>query len=347
MRMRNARLMSTALGLTLAGCLGYAAFGAVGCTVTTSDGPLTDGGGFDTNPGDGGVDTNPSDGGVDTGTDTGAGFAVIIPASALIGGCSGSPLVCDDIRDFGGGSTKTDIVTGGRVWNAFAVGGGKTSTEIGKDSTDKLIDGRVTGLPAGTPVTFTVTANLRGLNGDGPDPGTQTVPWATATCTATPSATADVTATCTRKKADGSTESCTKGCLQLITGLQGIVFTSDVLPPDYCAGKGKTEFSLTRARQPFSGTATVSRTVSDCQGVIWIPADKVTETGAKSGISDWGLSMEPKGTAAPCSKSSACHIDRNTAPGGCAAAGAVDCLDVFVVGSECQLTNASTGGTCF
>ena len=220
MQMRTARLMSTALGLGLATCLGYAAFGAAGCTVVTSDAPLDDAR-TDTNPAtDSGVDTNPVvDSGVDTApTDTGTGPAVIIPASALIGGCSGSPLVCDDIRDFRGGSTKTDIVSGGRVWNAFAVGGGKTSTEIGKDATDKLVDGKVFGLPAGTPVTFTVTANLRGLNGDGPDPGTQTIPWATATCTATPSATADVTATCTRKKADGTSEACTKGCLQLIAG---------------------------------------------------------------------------------------------------------------------------------
>ena len=335
MRMRTARWMSTALGLGLATCLGYAAFGAVGCTVVTSDAPLDETGVTDTSPTDTGVPT-------DTNADVGAGFAVVIPATVLIGG------IDDDIRDFGGGSTKTDIVTGGRVWNAFAVGGGKTSTEIGKDATDKLVDGRVYGLPAGTPVTFTVTANLRGLDGDGPDPGTQTVPWATATCTATPSATADVVATCTRKNAAGTgDEACTKGCLQLIPGLKGVLFSADVLPDGYCDGRGRTEFSLTRARQPFSGTATVSRTVQDCRGVIWIPASSVTETAAGSGISDWGLSLEPVGSAAACSLSTACHIDRNTKPGGCAASGAVDCLDVFVVGNECQLTNASTGGTCF
>ncbi|MEO7093567.1 MAG: hypothetical protein ABI175_09970 [Polyangiales bacterium] len=333
--------MSTALGITLVASLGYAAFGAVGCTVVTSDAPLTDAAGTDTltPPTDSGVDTAI---GTDTSTpDTSVGFAVVIPAAVLIGG------VADDVRDFGGGSTKTDIITGGRVWNAFATAGGKTSTEIGKDSTDKLIDGKIFGLPAGTAITITVTANLRGLNGDGPDPGTQTVPWATATCTATPSATADVIATCTRKKADGTSESCVKGCLQLIPGLKGIVFTADVLPDGYCDGKGKTAFELTRARQPFGpGAVTTSRTVSDCKGVIWVPADKVTETAAKSGISDWGLSLETTAPV-PCSGSSACRIDRNTKPGGCAVAGEVDCLDVFVVGNECQLTNASTGGTCF
>jgi hypothetical protein len=328
MRMRTARFMSTALGLAVAASLGYAAFGAVGCTVVTSDAPLSDAG-TDT-----AVTTDtlvPGDTLVpETTTDTGPGFAVIIPAKMLIGGIS------DDIRDFGGGSTKTDIVTGGRVWNAFAVAGGKTSNEIGKDASDKLVDGKIFGLPAGAPISITVTANLRGLNGDGPDPGTQPVPWATATCTATPSATADVTATCTRKKADGTSEACTTGCLQLIPTLKGIVFSADVLPDTYCDGKGKTEFSLTRARTPFSGSAVVSRTVSDCKGVIWIPLEKVTtETAGKS---DWGLSLEPKGTAAPCSRSTACTIDRNTASG---------LLDVYVVGSECQLTNASTGGTCF
>ena len=317
MRTAPVRFMSTAIGLAVMASLGYAAFGAVGCTVTVEDSP--DGG---TLTDTGGIDTNPT-------TDTGSGFAVIIPAVVLIGG------IDDDVRDFGGGSTKTDIVDGGRVYNAYAVGGGTTSTEIGKDSTDKLVDGKVYGLPAGVPVTFTVTANLRGLDGDGPGPGTQLVPWATATCTATPSASSDVTATCTRKTASGGDEACTRGCLQLIPTLQGIVFSSDVLPPSYCDGRGATEFSLLRARQPFSGGATVSRTVQDCRGVIFVPLTSVTETAGKS---EWGLSLEPTGTASACSLMNPCQVDRNTTGG---------LVDLFVVGSECQLTNASTGGTCF
>jgi hypothetical protein len=57
--------------------------------------------------------------------------------------------------------------------------------------------------------------------------------------------------------------------------------------------------------------------------------------------------MEPTGSAVPCSLKAGCKVDRNIKPGGCAVAGEVDCYDVFVVGNECQLTNASTEGTCF
>jgi hypothetical protein len=305
------RRLTTALALGLATLAGYAVFGVMACTVTTSDEPL-DSGTADT--GTGTTDTKPI--GDTTPTDTGGGTAVIIPAKDLIGGIS------DDIRDFGGGSTKLDIVTGGRIAYAIGAVGTIESTRIEKDSADNLVNGRLVGLPAGTPVTITVTGYLRGLNGDGTAAPTMRVPWATTTCTATPSATADVTATCATK-------------LTLI-GTKGILFSSDVLPDGWCEGAGATSFALLRARLPHTGTATVSKTTDDCKGVIWVPITSVTETDFKS---DWGISMEPKGTAAPCSLRTACPVNRKKADG--------TVLDIFVVGEECRLSNASTGGTCF
>ena len=296
---------------------------AVGCTITSSDAPLDDAG--DTGvTGDDGTDTLVTNTGT-PGTDTAPGFAVIIPAAALVGG------VDDDIRDYGGGSTRSDIVDGGRIWEAYATApfGSTTleSTRIGKDpSGPGRVDGRLTGLPAGTAVTITVTGYLRGLNGNNADVPNARVPWARTTCTATPSATADVTATCATK-------------LALIPDLKGIIFSSDVLPDGYCAGRGVAEFDILRARTPISGTATVSKTTNDCRGVIFIPLAEFASVET-AGISEWSLSLEPKGTAAACTLTPAnkCVVNRNGTSG---------LLDVYVVGTSCQMSNAKTGGTCF
>lgn len=144
-----------------------------------------------------------------------------------------------------------------------------------------------------------------------------------------PSATADVFATCATK-------------LALISGLSGIVFTSDVLPPGYCTGRGASAtdgFDRLRARIPATGTAVVSKTTDDCQGVVWIPE---TEFAAQetAGVSTWRLGMEPKGMAAACSHTDAnlCRIDRKTGEGK---------IDLFIVGEGCRLNNTTTGGTCF
>lgn len=351
-----ARLTGTALGLTLAAAVAYGAFGAAGCTVTTvdnADGGTTDTGVVVTDTGAPGDTMPPGDTNVtpvDSG-DTGTAPAVIIPAAALIGGAG------DDVKDFGKGSTYVDIVgyddvtdSGGKIWSALGASGGVTSSEIGRDATSgALVDGKMFGLPAGVEATITVTGYLRGFVGDGPDAGSERVAWATTTCKATPSATGNVTATCTKKDAGGGSVACTKGCLQLLPTLKGVLFTADILPDGYCAGKGATDFSLVRARQPFSGTATVSRNESDCRGVIWVPLDKVTEDPTTL-QSDWSLSLEPKGAGTACSLSTPCTIKRKLTGG--------TVLDVYVVGThgksdgttstpECQLTNASTGGTCF
>lgn len=312
------KMGSTILGLGLAACAAYASFGAAGCTVTTSDGSL-DGG---ETGGDTGVvtdtgtsDTGDAGGDTNLPPDTGAGFAVVIPAASLIGSS-----VSDDVKDFGGGSTKSDIVTGGRIAYAVATSGSATSAPFGKSATDssKLVDGRLTGLTVGTSATITVTGYLRGLNGNLAEAPSTPIAWATTTCTATPSATADVTASCTK--------------LKLLSTLKGILFSADVLPDGYCIGKGATDFSLTRARQPFSGPATVSKTTNDCLGVIWVPLSDVTETAG--GKSEWSLSLETKGSGTACTLAAPCKVTRGT-------------LDVFVVGNECQLSNTSTGGTCF
>ena len=354
MRIHFARTTSTALGLSLAAMAAYVALSTGGCTVTTSDAPVDDGG--DTGIGNNDTGQPPSDTGTpETPTDTGSGFAVIVPASALVGGlCDGT--ACD-IRDFGGGSTKTDIIPtdpgeGMLIWDAYATvtsaGTTFTSNEIKGTSSTSYVDGRITGLQSGTNVTITVTGYLRGLMGDGPDKGNIQIPWATATCTATPSSTADVTASCTRVPASGGTPvACTNGCLTLIPTLKGILFTSDVIDPAYCAGKGATDFDLFRARLPFTGTATVSRNEQDCQGVIWVPADG-TWSEESPGVSNWGLSVESKTASTACSLNNPCKVDRNKTPGACATAGSPDCLDIYVVGSECVMNSTTTtGGPCF
>jgi hypothetical protein len=301
---------------------------AVGCTITSSDAPLDDAG--DTGVvADDGTDTQVTDTQVtDTGTpetDAAPAFAVIIPANALVGG------VDDDVRDYGGGSTRSDIVDGGRIWEAYgAYTSGSTtieSTRIGNaPSGGGRVDGRLTGLPTGSPVTITVTGYLRGLNGNNADAPNTRVPWARTTCTATPSATSDVTATCATK-------------LAIIPDLKGIFFSSDVLPDGYCAGKGVAEFDILRARTPISGTATVSKTTNDCQGVIFVPESEFASAEV-GGVSEWSLSLEPKGTAPACTLTPAnkCVIDRKTGTGK---------IDIYVVGAACQMSNAKTGGTCF
>lgn len=349
MRMSSARFTSSALGLGLAAIASYVAFSAGGCTVTTSDGPLdggdsaiTDTGGTDTTPP---KDTNPGD----VTTDTGGGPAVIVPAAFLVGGlCDG---VACDIRDFGGGSTKRDIIPadpteGMIIYDAYAVAGGKTSTEIKGTQSAGYVDGKIYGLPAGAPVDIIVTGYLRGMMGTGPSKGTDQIAWAAAKCTATPSATNDVKATCVRQKTGGTSVACTNGCLTLIPTLKGILFTSDVLPTGYCTGKGATDFDLYRARLPFSGAVSVSRNEQDCAGMIWIPSDG-TWSEESPGISNWGLSTEIKSSGTACSLSNPCKVDRNKTPGACNTAGSANCLDVYVVGSECQMTNTSTGGSCF
>ena len=166
-------------------------------------------------------------------------------------------------------------------------------------------------------------ASTHGNNADAPN---VRVPWARTTCTATPSATADVTATCATK-------------LAIIPDLKGIIFSSDVLPDGYCTGKGATEFDILRARTPISGTATVSKTTNDCQGVIFVPESEFASAEV-TGVSEWSLSLEPKGSAAACTLTPAnkCVIDRKTG---------TEKIDIYVVGAACQMSNAKTGGTCF
>lgn len=300
-----------------------AAFAAVstnGCTVLVNDAPLDDAS-ADTIA-DEGVDTATDTGTPEVSTDTApdapAGYAVIVPATALIGGSS------DDVRDYNGGSSYSDIVSGGRIAYAIASYGSAESNKIGENVGGKLADGRLVGLPTDKgELTITVTGYLRGLNGDGAATPNKRVPWATTTCKATPSATADVTATCTK--------------LALIPDLKGILFSSDVLPADYCAGKGATDFEALRARLPYSGTATVSKTTDDCLGVIWIPESEFLAKEV-SGVTEWSLSAEVKSSTTACTIATPCKVDRGTG---------TSKLDVYVVGDSCRLTNASTGGTCF
>jgi len=297
---------------------------AAGCTVVESDPSLDDAGDTGGVVTDDGTDTQVTD----TGTppaDAPPTFGVIIKADSLVGGTS------DDIRDYGGGSTYSDIAVGGRIWEAYGVyQSGSTkieSTRIGNALTGSgRVDGRLTGLPTGAAVTITVTGYLRGLNGNNADAPSMRVPWATTTCTATPSATADVTATCATK-------------LALIPDLKGVVFSSDVLPDGYCTGKGATEFALLRARTPISGSATVSKTTNDCRGVIFVPLSEFA-SAETAGVSDWSLSLEPKGSAPACTltPTNKCVVNRNSSSG---------LLDIYVVGASCQLSNAKTGGTCF
>jgi hypothetical protein len=251
----------------------------------------------------------------------GASQAVIIPADALVGGAA------DDIRDYGGGSTYLDITADGRISYAVAAYDLRPGTleSIPFGVVDgKRVDGRLAALPTDQgEVTITVTGYLRSLNGNGADPPRARVPWATATCKATPSATAEVTATCDK--------------LALIPDLAGILFSSDVLPSDYCTGKGATDFELLRARLPYSGPAAVSKTTNDCLGVIWVPESEFLANEV-DGVTDWSLSDEVKSSSTTCTLSTPCHIERGT--------GAAK-VDVYVVGESCKLTNASTGGTCF
>lgn len=310
------------LGL-FAGLATFAAMSTNGCTVLVNDAPLD--GGDDAivtdDSGDTGVvDTGVADTGTDTATDTKPTYAVIIPADSLVGGTA------DDIRDYGGGSTFLDITAGGRISYAIAAYGTGTakveSNQIGNGTGGKRVDGRLTGLPTGSELTITVTGYLRGLNGNNADTPSARVPWATATCKATPSATADVTATCEKLA---------------LMDLKGILFSSDVLPADYCTGKGATDFELLRARLPYSGTATVSKTTDDCLGVIWIPESEFLSNEV-SGVTNWSLSAEVKSSATACTIATPCKVDRGTG---------TSKVDVYVVGDSCRLTNTSTGGTCF
>jgi len=312
------RVGTTALGAIVAASLAYLSFGAVGCTVTVNDAPDADAAPADTYvpPTDSPVDTTPPP------TDTPVGFGVIIPAKGL----TTSTTDPAEVHDFKGGSTKTDILNG-RIAYAVGKAGGLESTVIGKDAVDNLVDGKIVGLPNGTPVTITVTGYLRGLNGKNADAPNLRIPWATTTCTATPSATADVTATCS-------------GPLKLLGAeIDGVVFSSDVLPSDYCAGKGASTtsgFSALRARTPESGPAVASRSGNDCLGVVFVPAADFA-AAETSGVSLWRLSLEslPAATGTACTLKTPCTVDRNSA-------------DTIVVGSECQLNAGSTGNaSCF
>ncbi|GAC1353075.1 MAG: hypothetical protein NVSMB1_22600 [Polyangiales bacterium] len=303
------KLGTTALGAIAAASLAYVSFGAVGCTVTSVDNT-------DAGPGDAGLvsETGDTGGGSET-AETTTGFAVIIPAKGL----TTSSTKADEVHDFGGGSTVDDIKTGNRIYNAFGVaksagGTDVESTAIGKDAKDTLIDGRITGLPVGSESTITVTGYLRGLNGRLADRPSKRIAWAKVTCKATASATQDVTAVC-------------DGPLKLLGGteLDGVVFTSDVLPTGYCKGKGATEFDLLRARTPTTGPVTVSATVDDCLGVIFVPAKDfaAAESGMKS---MWNLVLEPKGAAGACTRTVPCTVDRSIA-------------STIVIGAACKLDN--------
>ena len=85
--------------------------------------------------------------------------------------------------------------------------------------------------------------------------------------------------------------------------------------------------------------AACSKTTNDCQGVIFIPESEFASAEV-GGVSEWSLSLEPKGTAPACTLTPAnkCVIDRKTGS---------DKIDIYVVGTACQMSNAKTGGTCF
>lgn len=303
-----------------------------GCTITTNDAPLSDAGDTGTVTDDTGTPVDDTGVVTDTGTPETSGPAVIIKALSLIGSTT-----TDDIRDFGGGSTRSDIVDGGRIAYGFAKVGTQESSVIGKDSAGAYVDGRLEGLTPGTPVTITVTGYLRGLNGnDDADPMFR-IPWATTTCTATPSATVDVVAECTK--------------LSLIPDLKGIVISSDVLPPSWCTSKGmtkltdgtdKTVFDRLRARTPYDGTAAVSKTVNDCLGVIWIPFSEYSAAEDAAGVSNWSLSLETNDSGTACTLASpGCVVDRKV--------GTADETDIYVVGEACRLNNDTAPRTpaCF
>lgn len=306
-----------------AGLAAFATMSTNGCTVLVNDAPLD--AGDDAIVTDDGVDTATTDSGADVATDTptdAAAYAVIVKADDLVGGKD------DDVRDYGGGSTYLDITAGGRISYAVAAyGTGSTTIESNKienGTGGKRIDGRLVGLPTDKgELTITVTGYLRGLNGNNADVPSTRIAWATTTCKATPSATADVTATCTK--------------LALIPTLKGILFSSDVLPADYCTGKGATDFETLRARMPFTGTATVSKTTNDCLGVIWVPESEFLAKEV-SGVTEWSLSAEVKSSSTACTIATPCKVDRGTG---------TTKLDIYVVGDSCKLINVSTGGTCF
>lgn len=306
------------LGTLLVGGLVVGVLGSPGCVVVTDSNSDAGDTGIVTDTGVG-IDTGVA---TDTGTDTTPVVpAVIIPAKQLVGG------VADDIRDFSGGSTKADLVTGGRIAYAVASVGSNESAPIGKDATDAFVDGRLTGLPAGTAVTIKVTGYLRGLTGKNAEPATERIPWAVTTCTATPDATKDVTATCTK--------------LALIADLKGIVISSDVLPPGYCGTKGPDgtkDFEAYRARTPYSGSAIASRYVNDCKGVIFIPEADFASSEV-GGVSEWSLSLEAKSSSTACTATAPCRVDRKT--GGSK-------IDIYVVGNECALGPSTASPTsCF
>ncbi len=303
------RLMSTALGTSLAAGALYFTFGAVGCTVVSSD-STTDTGVVVT-------DTNPAP---DTGTpdttptaDTGTGHVVTVPAVQLI---TSSIADATLVHDFGGGSTRDDLV-GNRLYDAFALActdDGKTdticatgigSTEIGKGAGDTLVDGKITGLPNGTATyKITVTGYLRGFNGDlavaPAHDDAHRVKWAQVNCTVKYDGSADVTATCTPLK---------------LIAADGVVFTSDILPDGYCAGKGASTtagFSILRARNPDTGTVVVSRTTDDCLGVVYVT--KASLALGTATTAPFRLSLESKdGTISACTANSTCSVDFNSA----------------------------------
>ena len=282
------------LGVFAAAAVVYASFGAVGCTVTTTDtvdsGVPNDTG---TPPGDTGTDT-----GGEASPDAPAGFAVIIPAKGL----TTSSTDATEIHDFGGGATKADIKDGNRIAYAVGKSGAIESTNIGKTATDTLVDGRMVGLPVGTEATITVTGYLRGLNGKGTAPANMRIPWSVTTCKATPSATQDVTATC-------------NGPLHLLDKeIDGVVFTADVLPSGYCdSDKAKSTangFDALRARTPESGTAVASYYGSDCKGVVFIPAAEFA-AAETAGISMWRPALETKGSGPACTLATPCKVDHD------------------------------------
>lgn len=302
----------------LAGVAGlWAALATGGCTVVTESNTTDSGVPADTSPVDndtGMMDTGTTDTEMpETGTP-----AVIVKATDLIGSS-----LMDDVRNFGGGGTLADIRDNGKIAYAIAAydsGSSKIESNfIGIDASGAYVDGRLTGLPTGSMVNIVVTGYLRGLNGNNADTPTTRIPWATAHCTATPSATADVVATCEK--------------LALIPDLDGIVFSSDVLPPGYCAGKGATDFDLLRARTPYSGSAVVSKTSNDCGGVIWIPSSEFmsVESGGKS---EWSLSLESKTMGTACTLAAPCQVDRMG-------------NSVWIVGASCQLDDTTAPGGCF
>jgi hypothetical protein len=299
---------------TLVALLGFGTFTAAGCTLTVNDG-LPNDAGPDALPDGAPIEDAPPVGDADAPNQ----FAVVIRAADLIGG-SGET----DIEDLGGGSTRAEIV-GFTVAYALAKSGAVESSPIEKTGANSYLDGRLVGLPPGVKAAITVTGYLRGLNGDLAAAPDRRIPWATATCEATPSATADVVATCGKLK---------------LGDQKGVVFASDVLPPDYCTGKGATDFSRLRARLPYDGPAAISRATDDCRGVIWVPSSEFTASET-AGITNWSLSLEAKSAGTACTlKAPGCRVDRNDPAGGF--------FDIVVMGEGCRLNATTTGSaSCF